>query len=342
MTSLGNGISNHALGFALDLDAPENPMITDTYIYHFIEFVTGVENFYGRRERTNAFIDELKSAHNTFVDRLNLKSGNPVTWEDLVESAEKIEAFENRKSHIQTSPLYFLADVANNTPLGDIDTIRESVESLNDAKITEEEILANCDDALAQLELNEIQITALQRVVTEYEKGMLREYYIPTELASLKEYLDVATEQIEINRTNINELKEYVALNNIQQLFQDFLNYLNELFEDEEKTAEFDKMSQLNDLNNHITALYNGFKTLSSSLDTYKKYIEKIKERVNQAGPQYGKKLMEEGFFNLRSDFIRDWFAIDYTYWGGFYGPNHDFMHLEVVNSYQQNSCVDF
>ncbi len=59
---------------------------------------------------------------------------------------------------------------------------------------------------------------------------------------------------------------------------------------------------------------------------------------MNQAGIQYGKKLMEKGFFNLRSDFVKDWFSVDYSYWGGFYGPNHDFMHLEVVNSYKQNA----
>ena len=66
--------------------------------------------------------------------------------------------------------------------------------------------------------------------------------------------------------------------------------------------------------------MYEGFKSLSGSLDSYKKYAEKIKEKVNQAGVQYGKKLMEEGFFNLRSDFIKDWFSVDYSYWVDFMG----------------------
>lgn len=335
MSALGNSsVSNHSLGFALDLDATENPMITDPYLYHFIGFVTGVESFYGRRERTNTFIDEIKNAHNTFVDRLSLKSGNPVTWDELIASAEKIETFENRQPDMETSPLYFLVDAANDTPLRDVETIITSIKNLNNANITEEKIFEGCDVALGQLELIEIQIAYLQDVAKEYEEGMVREYFVPRELDALNEYLTMATEQIEVNRKNINELKEYLVLNNVEQLFHDFLNYLNGLFEDEEEQATtFDKISEVNDLNNHILKLYEGFKSLDSSLGTYNKYLKKIKAQVNQASSATGKELMGQGFFNLRSDFIKDWFAIDYSYWGGFYSDNHDFMHIEVYNS---------
>ncbi len=270
MTPLGSGVSNHALGFALDLDAPENPMITDAYLYHFIEFVTGIESFYGRRERTNSFIDELKSTHNTFVDRLKVKSDNPVAWEDLIESAEKIEAFENREPDSETFPLYFLADVAGNIPLDDLEVIRMSIENLNDANIKEEEITEICNKALANLKLIETQITSLQSIATEYEEGMFRKYFASTELTALKEYLAMAVEQIKVNRTNIHELKEYIALNDVEQLSQDFLNYLNRLFEDEEEPDNFEGINELNGLNNHIVALYEGFENLSSSLGSYK------------------------------------------------------------------------
>ena len=334
MSALGNAsVSNHALGFALDLDALENPMITDSYLYHFIEFVTGIESFYGRRDRTNDFVDELKSAHNIFVERLKLHSEEPVTWNALISSAEKIEAFENREPDTEITPLYFLADVANNVPSGDVEAIKVSIRNLDDANITEEEILESCDEALTELDLIKTQINALQNIFTEYKQGMLREHFIPTELAALEEYLTTVTEQIETSKTNIDELKEYVALNNIEQLYHDFLNYLNGLFEGEEEQVNFDKVNQLNDLNNHVTVLYEGFKTIDGSLDNYKKYLEKVKERVDKAGVQYGKKMMSYGFFNLKSNFIKDWFAIDYSYWGGFYKDNHDFMHIEVYNS---------
>ena len=347
MTPLGSNVSNHALGFALDLDAVDNPMIVDQHLYHFIAFVTGFDSFYNRRERTNAFIDELKNAHSTFIDRLRLDTEDKITWNDLLDAAEKIDAFERRNDEQKkknTTPLiYPLSEIANNRPLDDIAGVHTFIESITNGNVTEERILQDCNESLKSLDAIESEINTVRSVISEYEKGMLREYFVPLEIVSLKEYLDLVDSQITRSRASINSLIEYVNLNDVEQLLQDFVSYLNNLLEEEQEerlALDESKAGQVKSFYAHITGIYSEFKELDSELESYKKYLEKIKTQVDRAGLVTGKKLMEKGFFNLRSDLIKDWLAIDYSYWGGFYTTNHDFMHIEVINGWK-NRALD-
>lgn len=135
----------------------------------------------------------------------------------------------------------------------------------------------------------------------------------------------------------------YVNLNNIEQLLQDFVSYLNNLLEEERKEQldiDESRVNQAKKFYTHITDVYSEFKELDSDSESYEKYLEKIKTKIDEAGLVTGKKLMERGFFNLRSDLIKDWLAIDYSYWGGFYTTNHDFMHIEVINGWK-NRALD-
>ncbi|MEQ9374024.1 MAG: hypothetical protein RIG68_02515 [Imperialibacter sp.] len=341
MTSLGNGVSNHAIGFALDINSSKNPMITSSSIYHFIEFVTGVPSFYGRRgDRSFDFVDELKQAHNVFAERLKLDSPTPVSWEYLLSSAASIEAFEARAPDNEDDPAYFLEDISERTPTKDIGLVQAQVDDLKRTEGLKVEVLKICDDAEESLVKIESQLDALKGIVKEYEDGMLRRYFVSDRLEASRKYLQFASSEIEALRLDIAGVKEYLNLNDIQQFLDDFLKYIDQLSEDQKQPLTFEAGVGIADLDDHISEVYLKFSSLSNSFDTYKKYLDGIKGIVEASDVQQGKYIMENGFFNLRSDFVKDWFAIDYTYWGGFYNTNHDFMHLEVIDNFKQKALI--
>ena len=349
MTQLGDGVSSHALGFALDLDAVDNPMIVDEYLYDFIEFITGLDSFYGRRERTHEFVDELKNAHQIFIDRLKIDTQERITWINLLESAEKIKLFEDRgeeddeESKGEDLLVYLLSDIANNKPLYDIEDVHLLVEGVANRSITKMQILDDCNRALNNLSAIEKEIAMARSVINEYESGMLRKHFVPTEMESTRKYLDLVDSRVASSRTSVNNLIEYVSLTDMEQLLQDFVSFIDSLFkEEQDKQLRFsDSESNLvRSFCTHITGVYASFEQLDGQLKDYRSYLKKIKSQVDGAGIVTGKKLMSRGFFNLRADFIKDWLAVDYSYWGGFYTTNHDFMHIEVINGWK-NRALD-
>ncbi len=339
-------VSNHGLGFALDLDATENPMVIDEYIYHFIGFVTGEKSLYGRRERSSAFVDELKTNHLTFVERLSIGKNSNV-FDTLILAADKIFNFENRKTELEKKDveseknkvLYSIEDLGNNKVIDDIQLAYSWLESIR-GDVAENQIQKECKQTLQKFKLIETEILLIEKVIEQYEKGMLQSYYVPSELEEAKDYLIRAQNHIEEGRLKIHQIEDYIKLNDIEQMMHDLITYAKSLLQKEKKQeTHINNLNELKALYMHIQDLYSNFTTLNEGLNNYKSYIEKTKKRVNIANLEHGRKIMNVGFFNLRADFVKDWLNIDYTYWGGFYGTNHDFMHFEVseVDSYKGN-----
>ena len=154
-------VSNHGIGFAIDLDAAKNPMIEYKEIYHFIEFVTGVSSFYGRRSYTNEFIDELKSTHNTFTRRLEIddtNSGNDLSVGLLEQAARRIAEFDEREDEflLDEAPppnfIYSLHSLADNEVEKDVIKIRNSVEALKKRESSKKDLLSSCHYYKSQLD----------------------------------------------------------------------------------------------------------------------------------------------------------------------------------------------
>ena len=168
---------------------------------------------------------------------------------------------------------------------------------------------------------------------------MLRKHFVKHQTSSSKAYLTLMREEIQTSKESISQLEDYLKSTATDQFWVDFITYLENIFESEETDSyQYQDMSQIISFNKHINELYQNFEDLNSTIESYLDYIILVSGKINAADVARGNKIMQYGFFNLDSDFIKDWYSVDYAAWGGFYQYKHDMMHLEVRDNHKNKA----
>jgi hypothetical protein len=320
-TSAGQVLSNHSLGFAIDFDATKNPMIGSVNMYLFNWIVSDLY-LYGIRSDK----EKMKSAHDLFKERVIDKA---ISISDIQLIFSEITDYENNTTYYQ------IKDLINN-PIGVdlenmVNTLKELMEEPEENYL---EIIEKSEEYWTLTNDIGQKILKLKEILPKYNKGLFLEYQSKESYEGAILYLSDMEGQTLKTLEWLKEIFDYYEGNSLEQWLvrvQDFfLGKTNEI-----NTAY--NCTVLNGLIERLSSIENKIKNEKSTNTSFKTFGNNLKLDIENAGPVTGNKLFDFGYFALSLEIVSKVYTDnEYTYWGGLYKTNHDWMHFEIRESNQK------
>jgi hypothetical protein len=339
MSTVGKGenetLSDHGLGYAIDIDASKNIYVSAGKLADYIEFLTNKDLVYN-----NLSMEESKTAHNRFMDRKvsgasefkGLFTTNLIQQYFYLKELDEdtiTTYLKNLKDQMKTKT----QNIIDSLEAGDdLDSLQQSFqENMNYYKTEYLEIFR---------ELNNIQdkIDSVDNVIyleeALQEEGQLSgfESYFSENRNTISEITDLIDYQLdELDSGNSDQWKSNLVffVSDLRDI--SFGDYSTELsnFEDmmnEKFNLILDDLT-IENLEISVSKLKEKFDVRIVELYSYLESIDDV---------AFGAQIMENGIFTLPVNFVRPLIDTEIgegnmkLYWGGHYSRIKDYMHFEI------------
>ena len=341
MSTVGEGgdktLSDHGLGYAIDIDASKNIYVGAGRLADYIEFLTNIE-----LANNNLSIEESKTAHNRFMER---KVSSESAFKGLF-TTDLIQQYFYLKELDEDTITTYLKDMRSQMS-NETQNIIDSLKAGGDLDSLQEIFQGQINQYLGQLygqldefDIIENKIDSVDNVVFLYEAmekdGELSSFesYFSESKNTISELIDLIDYQLdELDSGNpdqwqsnlvffVSELRS-IRFGNYSTELGNFENKMNEKFNlllgnlsIENLSSNADVEGIRREFNNHIADFYS--------------YLESIDEAA------FGAQIMENGIYTLPVNFVRPLIETDIgegninLYWGGHYESIKDYMHFEI------------
>ncbi|NOQ24973.1 MAG: hypothetical protein GQ564_06380 [Bacteroidales bacterium] len=304
---INKGVSNHSLGFGLDINAKKNPQllagdVNSHYLYHLIYLVTG-SNFYDNRST----IDEMKKVHNDFMGNLKKTSLTNIKTE-VINRLNKLSSLSSYEIEVQNEQRVFSFENIVNSMLTEIlqSIIDDTPEYTGNNK---EEVINILSNQKMRLVFLSSEFYYVEKLMNDLIEAYYYDVRFPNDYNEIKEYL----KNIELKiKEMLAELTEYES--NLDDPSPTFTI----------QPSNMDSFKKLNttikESNDIIIKNYGNLGAMPGN----------ILLAINNSSDIYGGLIIENGFFDMNTDLVKCFTDNEYISWGGKYKKEHDWMHFEV------------
>jgi hypothetical protein len=323
-------ISDHSFGFALDIDATNNPQITARQNL-FLKIVTNVDFWY-----TNLTLTQMKNASNQYKQNINSAS-----LAEIISGFNLIKSYGNGEE-----PTYTTQDIID----GHIKAETNPVYSDYNAISLRASNLVN--ELWFENNVTDELLTELQGEIPERCQGNLEQIDVLLgKVQRYKNFLDSGYKKAYSMTSNFNEEYQYwnSYLSTIMETLEKYKGAFNLIISEIEKTktdsylpASFDiyadfplvdafDVSHVNDFLLFINRIDEILSSSAMGSLTFGQYVDWLNlNGTKTALTQLG----QTGFFNLENNFVDYFLDSNKIEWGGNWARKRDWMHFQPTPTY--------